>query len=226
MAGRPLIIAHRGASATAYENSLAAFRAAVALGVDGIELDVHDSADGALVVRHDPALDGHRIGQLTLAQVRRGTLPNGEPIPTLPDALAAIGSGCAVFVELKALAPAHDAALFAALDAGPDPARYHVHAFDHAIIRRLTRARPRLVAGLLSDTYPADALRALEDAGATEWWQEASTVDAALTNRVHEEGCRLYAWTVDDAARARALDSLGVDGLCTNDPERLRAAFP
>jgi glycerophosphoryl diester phosphodiesterase len=225
MARRPLIIAHRGASAVAHENSLAAFRAAVGLRVDGIELDVHDTADGALVVRHDPRLAGHALPQMPLAAVRQHLLPNGEPIPTLPEALAAIGPGCPVYVELKALAPEHDAALFAALDAGPDPARYHVHAFDHTLIRRLTGARGGLLAGLLASAYPEDPLAALEQAGATEWWQAASTVDAALTNRLHEEGCRLYAWTVDDPAQARALDALGVDGLCTNDPARVRAAF-
>jgi len=225
MARGPLIIAHRGASAVAYENSLAAFQAAVARGVDGIELDVHDTADGALVVRHDPELAGRRLAELTLDAVRRERLPNGEAIPTLGEALAAIGPRCPVFVELKALAPAHDAALLATLDAGPDPARYHVHAFDRALIQRLTRARGALVAGLLSSAYPEDPLGALEQAGATEWWQEASTVDATLVNRIHEEGCRLFAWTVDDPARGRALDTLGVDGLCTNDPDRMRAAF-
>lgn len=225
MARRPLIIAHRGASAVVHENSLAAFRAAVELHVDGIELDVHDTADGALVVRHDPSLAGQTIPQLTLAAVRQHRLPNGEPIPTLPEALAAIGLGCPVYVELKSLAPTHDGALFAAFDAGPDPARYHVHAFDHTLIRRLTRARAGLLAGLLASDYPEDPVAALEQAGATEWWQDASTVDAALANRLHEEGCHLFAWTVDDPAQARALDALGVDGLCTNDPARVRAAF-
>jgi glycerophosphoryl diester phosphodiesterase len=225
MTGRPLIIAHRGASALAYENSPAAFRAAVRLGVDGIELDVHDTADGALVVRHDAMVADRRIADLTLAAVRRQPLPNGEPIPTLAEALGAIGPGCTVFVELKALTPEHDGALFAALEHGPDPTRYHVHAFDRAIIQRLTRARAGLVAGLLSSEYPEHPLEELEAAGATEWWQEAPAIDAALVNRVHEEGCRLYAWTVDDPARARALDALGVDGLCTNDPGRIRAAF-
>lgn len=222
----PLIIAHRGASAVACENSLAAFRAAVALGVDGIELDVYDTADGALVVRHDPALPEGGIQHLALDAVRRHRLPNGEPIPTLAEALAAIGTRCPVFIELKALAPEHDRALFAVLDAGPNPGAYHVHAYDHQLIGRLTRARGGLVAGLLSNAYPEEPVRELERAGATEWWQEASTVDAALVNRVHEEGCRLYAWTVDDPAQARALDALGVDALCTNDAARVRAAFP
>ena len=222
----PLIIAHRGAAAAAYENSLAAFRAAVALRVEGIELDVHDTADGALVVRHDPALPAGRIPELPLDAVRQHRLPNGEPIPTLGEALDAIGPGCSVFIEIKSLGPEHDDALFAALDAGPDPSACHVHGFDHALIQRLTREREALRAGLLSNDYPADPLRALERAGATEWWQEASTVDAALLNRLHEEGCVLYAWTVDDVARAHALDALGVDGLCTNDPGRMLAAFP
>ena len=221
----PLIIAHRGGSALAYENSLAAFRAAVARRVDGIELDKHDTADGALVVRHDPQLAGRRLAELTLDAVHRHRLPNGEAIPTLGEALATIGPGCPVFIEVKALAPAHDAALLAALDAGPDPSRYHVHAFARQRLRRLPRAVGGRVADLLWRPYPEDPLGGHERAGATEWWQAASPVDAAVTSGSHQGGCRLYAWTVDDPARARALDTLGVDGLCTNDPDRVRAAF-
>jgi glycerophosphoryl diester phosphodiesterase len=220
----PLIIAHRGASAVEHENSLAAFRAAFRLGADGVELDIHDTADGALVVHHDPSI-GQRIGSLTLVAVQAHHLPNGETIATLPEVLAAIGSGRLVFIEIKSLAPDHDAALFAALDAGPSPATYHVHGFDHRIIQRLTAARQGLLAGVLSSSYPVNPLQQLEDAGATELWQSAATVDVALTNLIHGEGCHLFAWTVNDPEEARALDQLGVDAVCTDQPGLLRAAL-
>jgi glycerophosphoryl diester phosphodiesterase len=221
----PLVIAHRGASALEPENSLAAFRAAVRLGADGIELDVHDTADGVLVVHHDPRLGGRPIRELCAADLPAHALPNGELVPTLPQALAAIGRDCRVFVEVKTLAPEHDPALFVALDGGPAPSRYHVHGFDHRIVRRLTSQRPGLVGGVLSTSYPVDPWRQLAVAGAEELWQEASLIDRALVDGARARDIRLYAWTVDDIGRARELAGLGVDGLCTNRPDLIRSAL-
>lgn len=221
----PLVIAHRGASAYEHENSLAAFHAAVRMGADGIELDIHDTADGGLVVHHDPSLDGRPLRQLTSAAVGRHRLPNGESVPTLSQALATVGPGCRVFVEVKTLDPEHDAALFAALDGGPAPSNYHVHGFDHRIVRRLTASRPGLVGGVLSTSYPVDPWRQLADAGARELWQDAPLTDRPLVDGAHQRGVRVYAWTVDDPARARELAGIGVDGVCTNRPDVIRKAL-
>lgn len=221
----PLVIAHRGASTDEYENSLAAFRKAVRLGADGIELDVHDTADGAIVVHHDPSVNGRPIGRLSAADVSALRLPNGEPLPTLGAALAAIGPACRVFVEVKTLAAEHDAALLAVLRAGPAPSHYHVHGFDHRIVRRLTGQQAGLTGGVLSTSYPVDPWRQLADAGAQELWQEAPLIDRALVEGAHARGFRLYAWTVDDAGQARALAALGVDGLCGNRPDVMREAL-
>jgi glycerophosphoryl diester phosphodiesterase len=207
------------------ENSLAAFRAAVRLGTDGIELDVHDTTDGILVVHHDPQLGGRPIREVSGADLPAYTLSNGELVPTLPQALAAIGRDCWVFVEVKALAPQHDAALLAALAAGPTPGRYHVHGFDHRIVRRLTAQRPGLVGGVLSASYLLDPWKQVADAGAEELWQRAPLIDRALVDGARQRDIRLYAWTVDDAAGARELAELGVDGLCTNRPDVIRAAL-
>jgi glycerophosphoryl diester phosphodiesterase len=220
-----VVIAHRGASAYEHENSLAAFRAAVRMGAGGVELDVHDTADGAIVVHHDPALGGRPIRELSVAAVSRHRLPNGEPVPTLPEALVAVGPAAHVFVEVKSLAPGHDAALLAALDGGPAPSNYHVHGFDHRIVRRLTASRPGLVGGVLSTSYPLDPWRQVSEAGARELWQEASLIDRALVDGAHGRGFRVYAWTVDDPGLAGELAAMGVDGVCTNRPDVIRQAL-
>lgn len=221
---RPLIIAHRGFAAAHPENSLAAFRAAAAMGVDGIELDVHGTADGALAVHHDAHLARRPIGTLTLAEVRRHRLSNGEPVPTLEAALEAIGASVLVFVEVKTLPPACDAALLEVLSRGPAPAHYHVHSFDHRIVHRLIRQQPHLVGGVLSSSYPVNPWAQLADAGARELWQEDPLVDATLVEGAHQRSYRVYAWTVDQPARASELAALGVDGLCTNRPDLLQAS--
>jgi glycerophosphoryl diester phosphodiesterase len=221
---RPSVIAHRGASGHDPENSLAAFRRAVELGADGIELDVHGTRDGVLVVHHDAGLPGlGAIAELDAEAVQERRLPNGEPVPRLAEALAIIGDHD-VWVELKGLDARFDDALFHALDHGPAPGRYAVHSFDHRIVARLGRARPALRRGVLLSSRLLDPLAPLAATGASTLWQEQHLVDAALVERVHAAGSAIVAWTVnapDDIAR---LVRLGVDGLCGNYPERIRDA--
>jgi glycerophosphoryl diester phosphodiesterase len=214
------VIAHRGASADALENSLAAFRRAVALRADGIELDVHSTLEGAFVVHHDPVVPGvGPITACTLERLRARSLPNGEPLPTLEDSLEAAGS-LDVWVEIKALDPAHDAALLGLLRRAPHPDHYAVHSFDHRIVERLAAGHPELRCGALLSAYLKDPIRALADARASVLWQEWSMIDRKLVDRIHGSGRTIIAWTVDEAADLMRLAELGVDGLCTNHPDR------
>ncbi len=220
---RPLVLAHRGASGHAPENSLAAFELASQMGADGIELDVHGTRDGVLVVHHDPDLPGlGRIGDLTEREVRSVQLPNGEPIPTLAQALASAPT-LQMWIEVKALPDALDAVLLAAIDADPAAERCGVHSFDHRLVKRLARARPGLRLGALTSAYLLDPAATLEATGAQALWQEWQLVDRGLVEVVHQAGGEIIAWTVNDRDRAGELAELGVDGLCGNYPERLRA---
>ena len=217
---KPLVIAHRGASAREVENSLAAFRAAAALAADGVELDIHATADGALIVHHDEKIGRvHHIPYLTAKRVRELRLANGEPIPTLADALEAVGPRLQAFVEVKSLAPQFDDRLFDALAAGPNPSGYAVHGFDHRIVRRLGLERPGLRCGVLSSSYPVRPLAPLEDAGATILWQERQLVDQTLVDALHGAAMHIFVWTVDDPMEMRRLLGFGVDGVCTNRPD-------
>lgn len=219
-----LVIAHRGASGAAWENSPTAFRLARDLGADGVELDVHATGDGALVVHHDPDVPGiGTIGATTLAALQHHRLPNGEPIPTLAATLALL-EGLDVWVEVKALPPRADAELLATLASGPTPARYAVHSFDHRIIRRLRDQAPALRLGALQVARPVDALAAARAAGATTLWQERHLVDAELVGAAHRAGMQVIVWTVDDPAEIARLAALGVDGICGNYPDRIRQA--
>lgn len=221
---RPLVIAHRGASGFATENSLAAFRAARDLGADAVELDIHATADGALVVHHDEMIGPHHVAHCSLAEARAHLLANGEPIPTLDEALRAIHPDMTAFIEVKSLAPRHDETLFRLFDRSPAPHKVAVHAFDHRIVHRLGEQRPTLNRGVLSASYPVHPVRCMEDADASVLWQQWKHVDEALLEAVHGAGMQVYVWTVDDPEQIRRLLAMGVDGLCTNYPERARAA--
>jgi glycerophosphoryl diester phosphodiesterase len=216
---RPFVIAHRGASAQEYENSLAAFRLAGRLGADGVELDIHATADGALVVHHDDTVGGLHIPSSPAEAVREQRLPNGEAPPLLEEALRAIDPRLRVYVEIKTLPPEYDRHLLDALDAGPHPAGYAVHAFDHRLLARLGALRPGLPRGVLSASYPIRPLVPLMDAGAVGFWMDRALVDGELAALLHIAGAELIAWTVDDAVEMVRLAGLGVDGLCTNRPD-------
>lgn len=216
---RPLVIAHRGASALEYENSLAAFRLAGRLGADGVELDIHATGDGALVVHHDDTIGGVHIPTATAEAVRAQRLPNGEAPPLLEEALRAIDPRLRVYVEVKTLPPACDAHLIDVLDAGPHPTGYAVHAFDHRLLARLGALRPSLPRGVLSASYPIRPLVPLVDAGAVGFWMDRALVDGELAALLHIAGAQLIAWTVDDPAEMVRLAGLGVDALCTNRPD-------
>jgi glycerophosphoryl diester phosphodiesterase len=222
---RTQVIAHRGASGYEYENSRAAFRRAVMLDADGVELDIHSTLDGAIVVHHDAELPGvGPIAELTCAEVRQVRIPNGETVPLLQEVLDLLGDHD-VWVEVKGLPGAHDRALLAVLDAGPAPHRYAVHSFDHRIIRRLGEERPGLPRGILLSAYLDDSVGALRAVGATTLWQEWQLVDEALVHAVHAAGCRINAWTVNEVGDLEYLVRLGVDGLCGNYPDRIRVAL-
>ena len=195
------------------------------LDADGVELDVHATRDGALVVHHDSDIAGFGpIGQLTLQEARQVRLRNGESLPLLSEILELVGERD-VWIEVKTLPEAHDSRLFEAMDQGPAAGRYAVHSFDHRIVRRLGEARPALRRGILLSAYLDDPVAAMRAVGATTLWQEWQQVDQALVNHVHGAGATLIAWTVNEIGDLERLTRLGVDGLCGNYPDRIRVAI-
>jgi glycerophosphoryl diester phosphodiesterase len=222
---RPSVIAHRGASGYEYENSRAAFRRAVMLDADGVELDVHSTRDGGIVVHHDHEIPGvGPIAGLSLAEARLVRIRNGEPLPLLAEILDLVGSRD-VWVEVKGLPAEHDQQLLDILDAGPAPERYAIHSFDHRIVYRLGEARPALRRGILLSAYLRDPVAVMRAVGATTLWQEWQQVDQDLVNQVHDSGGAVIAWTVNELGDLDRMVRLGVDGLCGNYPDRIRVAI-
>lgn len=221
----PKVIGHRGASGHAPENSLEAFRLCVDNQhhrCDGVELDIHTTADGELVVHHDSQLaGGQEIAILSTAQVLGSNTLAGHAIPTLEASLEVL-AGLDVYIEAKSLPPSADARLLQLIDGHRYPDRLHVHAFDHRTIRRLHERAPTLSLGVLSSSYPLDPVSPVLMAGARTLWQEWHLIDEAMVAICRGAGVEVIAWTVNDAAAAARLGSLGVAGLCGNYPERLR----
>ena len=222
---RPSVIAHRGASGYEYENSRAAFRRAVMLDADGVELDVHATRDGAIVVHHDAELPGFGpIALLSRVEARQARIRNGEPLPLLSEVLELVGDR-EVYVEVKSLPDIHDRRAARRAGPGAGPARYSVHSFDHRIIRRLGSSLPEVRRGILLSAYLDDPVAAMRGVGATTLWQEWSQVDRELVTRVHEAGFSIIVWTVNEIGDLERMARLGVDGLCGNYPDRIRVAI-
>ena len=229
----PRVLAHRGASGYRQENTLPAFREAIARGCDGIELDLHTTGSGDLVVIHDPVLPSlGSIAELSLAAVRAISLPDGSRIPTLGEALETIAKAAArenrqqpveVWVEIKGLPQSADPALLDQLSRAGSLIAAAVHSFDHRIVARLGKRMPELRRGILSASYPLDPVGQLKDAGSSALWQEWHLIDAEMVKQVHRAGGEVIAWTVNDSAAATELARLGVDALCGNWPDQLKA---
>jgi glycerophosphoryl diester phosphodiesterase len=195
------------------------------LDADGVELDVHATSDGGIVVHHDADIPGlGPIAELTIAEARMARLRNGETVPLLSEILELVGDRD-VWVEVKSLPQCYDTALFAILDRGPAPERYAVHSFDHRIVHRLGQERPSLRRGILLSAYLRDAVAVMQSVGATTLWQEWQQVDQELVNQIHQAGGTVIAWTVNEIGDLDRMVRLGVDGLCGNYPDRIRVAI-
>lgn len=225
----PELVAHRGATRERPENTLAAFARAIELGADGLELDVHATRDGVVVVHHDPiprALDGagqrvaRPIADLTRADLQRLRV-DGEPIPTLAEVLDLARASVIVYVEIKGAAI--EQRVVDVVRASR--ANCAIHSFDHPAIGRVAALAPEIPRGLLFERAEVDMLGAMARYDARDLWPAVDLVTPALVDAAHRAGRRVVVWTVNDSSNARRLASLGVDALCGDDVPLLRDAL-
>lgn len=229
---RPLVIAHRGASAHRPENTMPAFALAVEQRADMIETDLHVTRDGAVVITHDEELAGlggrGEIADATLAEIRALDAGGGARVPTLDEMLDAFGAAIAFNLELKKGTRAEyeglEAQAIEAVQTRGIAERTLFSSFYDPVLARLRAAAPEARIGLLiSRRYPVRIVERARALGAEAIHPEAPLVDAALVETAHEAGLAVYVFTVDAEAEMRRLLSLGVDGLFTNHPDRMRA---
>lgn len=228
---RPLVIGHRGAMGHEPENTMRSFRRALQLGADLIELDVHLSSDGALVVMHDETLDRTTNGrglivQKTLAELQQLDAGKGERIPTLEQVLEwARGAGICVDIELKTgpvTYPGIEARVAEALARAQMTERAVVISFDHHAVKRMREADDRLITGILYAARPVDPIAMARAAGAEVLAPHYGYVHAEDITLAHEAGLVVAPWVTSDAEVARRLFAAGVDALGSNHPDVIR----
>lgn len=228
------IIAHRGFTKAAPENTLAAFEAAIAAGADAVELDVHLTKDGHLVVIHDGDVDRTTDGEgpvdeMTLAQIKALDAGSwfapqfkGERVPTLDEALALIRGRANVVVEIKSRTSTQtpEAVASALMRHGMTNEATVISFYELPLLKSRSllpqTATAALVVPLISPAGRAIAFRA-GTALANHRNVSAKTVAGA-----HALGLKIGVWTVNEAETMREMIKAGVDGIITDDPALLR----
>jgi len=237
-----LLAAHRGGALLWPENSLLAFRNAVALGADFIEFDVHLSRDGEVVVIHDPTLDRTTTGagpvkDRTVAELKAVRLKDRtgavteETVPTLDEVAAVAAHGKRrMLLEIKvdpsrARYPGIEEKVLAIVDRHGMAGSTVVMAFEAPTWRRVRELRPDVAtcalysARMLGRTSLAAELEALSSAGVRFIGVEHTAVDATMVAQAQREGIGVGAWTVNDAAAMKRLIDAGAAILITDQPD-------
>ena len=246
----PELTAHRGESHDAPENTMAAVKLGWERGVDAVEIDVHLSKDGKLIVIHDADTERVTGQKLVVKQTDSDALRKldagswgkwkasgkyaGEKFPLLEEVLPTIPAGKRLFLEIK-IGPEAVAPIAAALKATNTPAdRVCIISFKIETIREARKVLPHIKAYWLASQKQDESgkwLPTVEDliakakganANGLDVGAAKSPIDAAFVKAVKDAGLEMYAWTIDDPKLARKLVDAGVDGITTNRAQWLR----
>ena len=234
----PKVIAHRGASKEAPENTLSAFERAVSIGVDALEMDIHLTSDGVPIVVHDGffgrTTDGafmKRTIDLTLEEVK--SLDAGawfcdsfkeERIPAFEEVVKLAESDVRLMVEIKNdNSQPKDIvdAVFASLKDVKKSVL--IGSFDPLIIEEARKKNSTYeIMGIIEEPHMVNTFRKMSVTHMAIWYPLLS---AELIQQLHEENIEVWTFTVDNPWLAKYLAALGVDGIITNDPRKIKQAF-
>ncbi|MDE0667673.1 MAG: glycerophosphodiester phosphodiesterase [bacterium] len=214
-----LVVAHRGASASARQNTVEAFRLARRVGADWVELDVRRTAEGVLVAHHDAHLPDGRL----IAHTPRDELPDW--VPSLAESLEACdGMGVLVVIRNDPDEADYDRENTVAVAVAGLTSAYRpydevmISSFNGATVERIRQVDERLATALLMFD-PVRVLQGVDRAAAgghAAIQPYHATVDAALLRRARRASVGVWAWTVNDAVAAEELVRLGVDAIITD----------
>jgi glycerophosphoryl diester phosphodiesterase len=223
---RPLILGHRGSPRLARENSLASFNLALEEGADGIELDVHVTADGVLVAHHDEFLATREIiAQTSFADLLRAQKAVGSDLPTLAEVFHLVAGRGVLNIELKN--PGYEAAAMALARAHLPVDTFAFSSFDPRAVLSCRQHAPDVPAFwiVFGPRHSPDDVKILEGIDASGIALENRFVTAEMAALYRERQLPVFVWTVNDPAEAAHFAKLGVTGLITDVPRELLTTF-
>lgn len=230
----PLIIAHRGASAYEPENTLRAFQLAIEQGAQMIELDLHTTRDGQVVVIHDDTLDHTtnfkgRVDHFTLNELKHADAGKGERIPTLHEVLDLTAGKAQLYLEIKDRRAAEP--VLQTIRARRCQSAMLLASFDIELMRQLGNEVRDVALGVIlgneswhpavryREAFPWRALRPLNY---QVLCMQVELCYGYLARRIKASGKRLYVWTADSEQQFARMLERKVDGIVTNRPDQLR----
>ncbi|MEH7314058.1 glycerophosphodiester phosphodiesterase [Priestia megaterium] len=232
-------VAHRGASAYAPENTIAAFDKAVEMKADYIEIDIQRSKDGKLVVIHDTTVDrttdgSGKVGNLTFKELRnldagswKGEQFAGAQIPTFDEILDRYHGKIGILIELKApeLYPGIEENIAGKLKEQnldkPQNEKIIVQSFNHNSMKKMNELLPKVPIGVLTSSSADTTEQALQEFSiyADYFNPSYGIVTPDLVNQVHSHGMKIGSWTVRSQEAANFLLNVGVDAIITDYPD-------
>ena len=216
---RTLNIAHRGFTKVSPDNTLESFYAAIKLGVDGIECDVHETADHHFVIIHDSELTGRTITELTLQEIRKVKLAKHYQIPTLEETLDLCHNRIKLMLELKLV---NSLDLFLEIvNAGMKPGELFITSFYPNLVNNLADFAPQLRRGILTGTAIEDPLAVMASTKAKIMLPRFSFVSTELINVLHTHDFSVMVWDCNSVPDLRTALDWGVEGIITDSPDVL-----
>ena len=224
-----LKIGHRGAKAYVAENTIESIQKALELGADGVEIDVHVCASGELVVFHDFTMDRMtngtgEISKKTLSELKKLKVHGGFQIPVLEEVLDAIDKKCLLNIELKGR---HSASKTCEViqsyvkHKGWQYQHFIVSSFQYQELDDVFKVDKNIPLAVLTEADVFDALEFAETIKAVSIHPDFILLTKENVKQVHAKGYKVITWTVNDAKSINRMKSYGVDGIISDNPDRL-----
>lgn len=221
-----LTIGHRGAAGHVTENTLASIRKAIELGADIVEVDVQRTKDGQLVLFHDKLLDrltnlSGYLSSYTYEQLKKTILPGGYRIPLLREACEIIiTSQASLLVEI--ISPSAKEEVVRTLSQNLSEQRFFIGSFFHDDLRDAKLSNGSLITVALVEGIPVDLEAVVEDSLCNFVGFGFDSIRQDAISRTQRLGAKVLVWTLDDPREIQRAHGLGVDGIITNFPERVK----
>jgi glycerophosphoryl diester phosphodiesterase len=220
----PLRIGHRGAAGHAPENTLLSVETALSLGVDVVEIDIHASRDGHLIVMHDDRVDRTTNGSgyirdLTLKQIQALETRLTQRVPTLTEVLAAVRDRASLMIDIKAINIIDE--IIEATNRAPATPIFFA-SFFHAELLEVRRLQPAAHTIALIDAVPVTPAAFAIESSATYAGIGFDSLVPDFVSSLKNAGRGVFTYTVDDPIDIAYARSLSIDGLISNFPDRLR----
>lgn len=223
---QPVIVAHRGASGYEPANTLRAFERAIQMGAPALELDVHVSKSGDLVVIHDyTTQDKKKVSELTTQELKKYDLGNGEHIPLLSQVFDLVNQRAVINVELKGpgtAAPVAKLINYYIKEKKWNPKNFLVSSFDHYRVREFNTRAPLVPTGVIFESNPIGYALNATRAGAHYAIGYYEFLTPEFIKDAHIRGIKVYSYTVNDKETAQKLIDMNIDGIITNYPDLLK----